>query len=194
MDTKDKKLQEAIGELCQATIKILRLTNGNIPDELKLYGMMSKIREAIGLMDDQGESMPVPAPAPKPEPQTAPTSTAPQAPQEENIKVRYAYRAYDNGEGDICWDYVDDQADGNAFKLYIHNDNNSVEFEVIAKKMSDMLDEWEMERETYNPSVVSIEGEPSDQATLQSTARGKGIYNSSIDTVTIVEPCKAKFV
>lgn len=193
MSTKDKELQEAISELCHATIKILKLTNGDIPEELRQYGVLSKIKEIIGLMEEQGEST-VSGQTPAAETEPLKPRTVPEHPVlKEDVQERYAYRTSVGDDGAYCWDFTVDSIEGNAFKLYIHSDD-SVEFEVLTMKLTDMPNEWELERETYNPAVVTIDGDPSGQATLKGTARGTGTYDRVLGRVTIVEPCKAEFV
>ena len=189
----NQELQEALYELCQATMKVMRIAyNGTIPAELVSDSVRTTLQHLVNITDNVGNpNQPVSTESTGANVQnTAPTQTVVTETVINTKQVQevvYGFNPINRG-GVYMWTRLSPDADEQRYKVTKYTDGTA-DFELIKLSGEALHSVWMSKSDSIPSSVVSVNGNgaPTDGSSLVTIVPGKGKVKGR--TVIVESPC-----
>ena len=191
----NQELQEALYELCQATMKVMRIAyNGTIPAELVSASVRTTLQHLVNITDNVGipnqPAINESTGANVHEHNTAPIQPVVAEPVVNTKQIQEVVYGYNpiNREGVYMWPRLSPDADGQRYMVTKYTDGTA-EFELIKLSGEDLHSVWMSKSDSIPSSVVSVNGNgaPTDGSSLVTIQPGKGKVQGR--TVIVESPC-----
>ena len=191
----NQELQEALYELCQATMKVMRIAyNGTIPAELVSDSVRTTLQHLVNITDNVGipnqPAINKSTGANEHEHNTVPTQPVVAEPvvnTKQIQEVLYGYNPINRG-GVYMWTRLSPDADEQRYKVTKYTDGTA-DFELIKLSGEALHSVWMSKSDSIPSSVVSVNGNgvPTDGSSLVTIEPGKGKVQGR--TVIVESPC-----
>ena len=191
----NQELQEALYELCQATVKVMRIAyNGTIPAELVSDSVRTTLQHLVNITENVGipnqPAINESTGANVHEHNTVPTQPVVAEPVVNTKQIQEVVYGYNpiNREGVYMWPRLSPDADGQRYMVTKYTDGTA-EFELIKLSGEDLHSVWMSKIDSIPSSVVSVNGNgaPTDGSSLVTIVPGKGKVKGR--TVIVDSPC-----
>ncbi len=191
----NQELQEALYELCQATVKVMRIAyNGTIPAELVSASVRTTLQHLVNITDNVGipnqPAINESTVANVHEHNMVPTQPVVAEPVENTKQIQEVVYGYNpiNREGVYMWPRLSPDADEQRYKVTKYTDGTA-DFELIKLSGEDLHFVWMSKSDSIPSSVVSVNGNgaPTDGSSLVTIVPGKGKVKGR--TVIVESPC-----
>lgn len=191
----NQELQEALYELCQATVKVMRIAyNGTIPAELVSASVRTTLQHLVNITENVGipnqPAINESTGANVHEHNTVPTQPVVAEPVVNTKQIQEVVYGYNpiNREGVYMWPRLSPDADGQRYMVTKYTDGTA-EFELIKLSGEDLHSVWMSKIDSIPSSVVSVNGNgaPTDGSSLVTIVPGKGKVKGR--TVIVESPC-----
>ena len=191
----NQELQEALYELCQATVKVMRIAyNGTIPAELVSASVRTTLQHLVNITDNVGipnqPAINESTGANVHEHNTVPTQPVVAEPVVNTKQIQEVVYGYNpiNREGVYMWPRLSPDADDQRYKVTKYTDGTA-EFELIKLSGEVLNSVWMSKSDSIPSSVVSVNGNgaPTDGSSLVTIVPGKGKVKGR--TVIVESPC-----
>ena len=191
----NQELQEALYELCQATVKVMRIAyNGTIPAELVSASVRTTLQHLVNITENVGipnqPAINESTGANVYEHNTVPTQPVVAQPVENTKQIQEVVYGYNpiNREGVYMWPRLSPDADGQRYMVTKYTDGTA-EFELIKLSGEVLHSVWMSKSDSIPSSVVSVNGNgaPTDGSSLVTIVPGKGKVKGR--TVIVESPC-----
>lgn len=191
----NQELQEALYELCQATMKVMRIAyNGTIPAELVSASVRTTLQHLVNITDNVGipnqPAINESTRANVHEHNTAPTQPVVAEPVVNTKHIQevvYGFNPINRG-GVYMWTRLSPDADEQRYKVTKYKDGTA-DFELIKLSGEALHSVWMSKSDSIPSSVVSVNGNgaPTDGSSLVTIKPGKGKIQGR--TVIVESPC-----
>ena len=191
----NQELQEALYELCQATMKVMRIAyNGTIPAELVSDSVRTTLQHLVNITDNVGiPNQPAiyeSTGANVHEHNTVPTQPVVAEPVVKTKQIQdvvYGFNPINRG-GVYMWTRLSPDADEQRYKVTKYTDGTA-DFELIKLSGEALHSVWMSKSDSIPSSVVSVNGNgaPTDGSSLVTIEPGKGKVQGR--TVIVESPC-----
>ena len=191
----NQELQEALYELCQATMKVMRIAyNGTIPAELVSASVRTTLQHLVNITDNVGipnqPAINESTGANVHEHNTAPTQPVVAEPVVNTKHIQevvYGFNPINRG-GVYMWTRLSPDADEQRYKVTKYKDGTA-DFELIKLSGEALHSVWMSKSDSIPSSVVSVNGNgaPTDGSSLVTIKPGKGKVQGR--TVIVESPC-----
>lgn len=178
MDKNSKELQEALYELCQAVMKVMRLAyTGSIPAELASATVRTTLQHLVNITGDVSsldmEDASVQTHSGQSTVMNAQTISVPEPVQDVPIEVKYAYSPSSIPTGGFVFKRLTTSPKGQRYKITKYPDY--VEFEPIEITGEELESAWQAKKDNYPDGVINAKGAPTVGTTIYCIEKGRGI-------------------
>ena len=191
----NQELQEALYELCQATMKVMRIAyNGTIPAELVSASVRTTLQHLVNITDNVGipnqPAINVSTGANVHEHNTAPIQPVVAEPVVNTKQIQevvYGFNPINRG-GVYMWTRLSPDDNEQRYKVTKYTDGTA-DFELIKLSGEALHSVWMSKGDSIPSSVVSVNGNgaPTDGSSLVTIQPGKGKVQGR--TVIVESPC-----
>lgn len=175
MDKNSKEFQEALYELCQAVMKVMKLAyTGNIPAELASATVRATLQHLVNMTADTANG--VEGTSTHDERSTVVTAqTVPSPEPVKNVvtEIKYAYSPSSSPTGGFVFKRLASSDKGQRYKITKFLDY--VEFEPMEISGEELELAWQAKNDNYPDGVVNVKGKPTADSTVYCVEKGIGV-------------------